>query len=146
MTYQEARSKAERFCAYQERSQQDVRRRLALWKVAPEVAEALIAELITQGFLNEARYAEAFASGHYRIKRWGRLKIVQELRRNGVSDPCIRKAMASVDFSDYTETIRRVADGWRRTHAGVPEETLPWRLYAYLSSRGFEAEEIKKLT
>lgn len=145
MTYQEALCKAQRYCAYQERSQQDVRRRLSAWKIASADAEALIAELITQGFLNEGRYAEAFVSGHYRIKRWGRLKIMQELRRNGVSEPCIRKAMDTVDFSDYAETIRKAAEAWRRTHAGLRGDILKWKLSAYLTARGFEAEEIRKL-
>ena len=141
MTYQEALAKAEKYCAYQERSQQEVRNRLAAWKVEPEVAESVITDLITSNFLNEARYAAAFVSGHYRIKRWGRLKIIAALRREGISERCIMAAIKETDFSDYAETIRRVADGWRRSHPEVPSDAARWKLRAYLFSRGFEPDE-----
>lgn len=145
MTYTEALSRAEKYCAYQERSQQEVRRRLRAWRVEEEAAEAVIAELIAQNFLNESRYAMAFVSGHYRIKRWGRLKIIQALRADGLSERCIRDALAATDFSDYPETIRRVADSWQRTHASCPPEERKWRLKAYLFSRGFEGGEIERM-
>lgn len=141
MTYTEALPRAEKYCAYQERSQQDVRRRLRAWKVEEEAAEAVIAELISANFLNEARYAAAFASGHYRIKRWGRLKITQALRADGLSERCIRDALAATDFSDYAETIRKAAEAWERTHHCPPEERK-WKLRAYLFSRGFEPDAI----
>lgn len=145
MTYTEAIIRAEKYCAYQERSQQEVRRRLRSWKVEEEAAEAVIAELIAQNFLNEARYAAAFASGHYRIKRWGRMKITQALRADGLSERCIRDALAATDFSDYAETIRRVAAAWDRTHAHCSPQERRWRLKAYLFSRGFEGEEIDRV-
>lgn len=144
MTYTEALPRAEKYCAYQERSQQEVRRRLRAWKVEEEAAEAVIAELIAQNFLNESRYAAAFVSGHYRIKRWGRLKITQALRADGISERCIRDAFAATDFSDYQETIRRVAESWARTHHCPPEERK-WRLRAYLFARGFEPDEIDRV-
>ena len=145
MTYQEALAKAEKYCAYQERSQQEVRNRLAAWKVDPEMAEAVITALITSNFLNEVRYAAAFVSGHYRIKRWGRLKITAALRREGISERCIRAALKETDFSDYAETIRRVADGWRRSHPEVPPDAVRWKLRAYLFSRGFEPDETERV-
>lgn len=142
MTYTEALIKAEKYCAYQERSQQEVRRRLRAWRVEEEAAEAVIAELIAQQFLNESRYARAFVSGHYRIKRWGRLKITQALRADGLSERCIQDALSSADFSDYAETIRKAADAWERTHAYCPPEERKWKLRDYLFRRGFEPDAI----
>ena len=142
LTFQQALHKAEKYCAYQERSQQEVRRRLHAWKVAGSDAEAVIAELIAGNFLSDARYAAAFVSGRYRIKRWGRLKIAAALRLDGLSDRCIQSAFEETDFSDYQETIGRVADGWLRCHRDAPSETVRLKLRAYLFSRGFEVEEI----
>jgi len=142
--FNEVLQKAEKFCAYQERSQQDVRRRLRTWKVVESDAEAVIAELISRNYLSESRYAAAFVSGHYNIKRWGRLKIIAALRQEGVSERCIHAALEKTDFSDYPETIRKVADSWRKSHPEVPAETLRWRLHAYLFSRGFEPDEIRR--
>jgi regulatory protein len=145
LDFQQALQKAEKYCAYQERSQQEVRRRLAAWKVDPETAEAVITALIAMNFLSEARYATAFFSGHYRIKRWGRLKIIAALRQEGLSDSCIRAALEETDFSDYLETIRKVADSWRRTHSDMPPDVAKWKLRAYLFNRGFEPDEISRV-
>ncbi len=142
MAFQQALQKAEKFCAYQERSQQEVRRRLRAWKVGESDAEAVIAELIARNFLSEARYAAAFVSGHYRIKRWGRLKIAAALRQEGVTERCILAAFEETDFSDYQETIRKVAEGWRKCHPDVPPEAVRWKLRSYLFGRGFETDEI----
>ncbi len=142
MAFQQALQKAEKFCAYQERSQQEVRRRLRAWKVGESDAEAVIAELIARNFLSEARYAAAFVSGHYRIKRWGRLKIAAALRQEGVTERCVLAAFEETDFSDYQETIRKVAEGWRKCHPDVPPEAVRWKLRSYLFGRGFETDEI----
>ena len=145
VTFEQALEKAEKFCAYQERSQQDVRRRLRAWKVGESDAEAVIAELIARNFLSEARYAAAFVSGHYRIKRWGRLKIAAALRQEGVTERCIQAAFRETDFSDYRETILKVADGWRKCHTDVPPEAVRWKLRSYLFGRGFEPDEISRV-
>ena len=142
VAFQQAVQKAEKFCAYQERSQQEVRRRLRAWKVGESDAEAVIAELIARNFLSEARYAAAFVSGHYRIKRWGRLKIAAALRQEGVTERCILAAFEETDFSDYQETIRKVAESWRKCHPDVPPEAVRWKLRSYLFGRGFETDEI----
>ncbi len=143
MTYTEALVRAEKYCAYQERSQQEVRRRLSVWGVSERDSEAVIAELISENFLNESRYAMAFVSGHYRIKRWGRMKIAAALRQEGISDRCVRYAMENTDFSDYAETIARVADSWKRTHSHLAPEEQEWKLRSYLFARGFETEAIR---
>ena len=72
-----ARSKAEHYCAYQERSQQEVRDKLYEWGQYPDVVENIISGLITGNFLNEERFAKAYAIGKFRQKGWGRMKIKQ---------------------------------------------------------------------
>ena len=145
MTTREALQKAAKFCAYQERSQAEVRRKLLSWGMERETAESIIAELTSQGFLSEQRYANAFVSGKYHLKSWGREKIIRTLQVQGISERCIREALQSVDFSDYESCIRKVAEKWERSHAQLPENERRWKLRAYLFSRGFEPDEIQKV-
>ncbi len=72
--------KAQKYCAYQERCQQEVREKLYEWGVLPEVLENTIAELIIANFINEERFAKVYAGGKFRIKKWGRIKIKVKLQ------------------------------------------------------------------
>src|SRR3954468_24400564 len=89
----QALPKIYRFCAYQERSHQEVRQKLFdLGLYASEVDE-LLSQMISEGFLNEERFAKAFAGGKFRMKRWGRIKIVNELEARGLTKNCIKAGL-----------------------------------------------------
>src|SRR6478609_905032 len=79
LTKAEAFQKASSFCAYQERTQQEVRDKLWELQVNRDWIEEIISQLIVENFINEERFAKAFAGGKFRIKKWGKVKIVMEL-------------------------------------------------------------------
>src|SRR5687767_2477337 len=86
-------AKAQKYCAYQERCQQEVRSKLYGWGLWKEAVEGIIAELINENFINEERFAIAFAGGKFRIKKWGKTKIKLELKKRDISDYCIKQAL-----------------------------------------------------
>ncbi|MFN7691482.1 MAG: regulatory protein RecX, partial [Bacteroidota bacterium] len=85
LDYRSALVKAGKHCAYQERSQHEVRNKLYEWGVRGEDAENIIVELINQGYINEERFAIQLANGKFRIKHWGKVKITQALKLHHVS-------------------------------------------------------------
>lgn len=97
-----------RFCALQERCHSEVREKLWAWGVYGLAAEQVLAELISQGFLNEERFACAFASGKFRIKGWGRKRIEHALRARQVSDYCIRKALQALPEDEYQAMLHNL--------------------------------------
>jgi len=103
---QEALARIQRYCAYQERSHQEVKRKLFDYGLRSDEVDELLARLITDGFLNEERFAKAFAGGKFRIKKWGRLKIEHELEHRGLTKNCIVRGINEIDASDYTKTLR----------------------------------------
>ena len=88
--------KAQRYCAYQERCQQEVRARLYEWGLYSRVVESIIAELITNNFINEERFSKVYAGGKFRIKKWGRIKIRQKLREKNITKYCIEKGFEEI--------------------------------------------------
>ena len=88
-----AKLKAADFCAYQERSQQQVRDKLYDYGLHFDEVEEILTELIMEGFINEERFARAFIGGKFRMKKWGKQKILQSLRPHKISEYCIRKGM-----------------------------------------------------
>lgn len=95
-----------RYCAYQERSHQEVRDKLYSYGLYKANVEEMLSKLIVEGFLNEERFAKAFAGGKFRIKKWGRNKIAHELEAHRVTPRCIEKGLREIDDSDYRKTLR----------------------------------------
>jgi len=81
-----AYAKAEHYCAYQERSQQEVRDKLYEWELKPAEVEDIISRLIENNYLNEERFAKAYVQGKFNQKGWGRIKIKQGLKLKRVPD------------------------------------------------------------
>ncbi len=136
----EAKAKIEGFCAYQERTQKEVREKLLNWGILPSIADELIMELIQQNFLNEERFAKAFAGGRFRIKKWGRKKIALELKYRGVSDYCIKKGLAEISDADYMRTLRDMLEKRAIVTRDKNEFTRKGKIANYLIRKGFEAE------
>ena len=85
-TLDEAKKKIARYCAYQERCHKEVNDKLREMGMIPAAIDQIISELITNNFLNELRFSEAFARGKFRIKKWGKSRIVSELKQRNISE------------------------------------------------------------
>jgi regulatory protein len=118
LTVEQAKQKALRYCAYQERSHQEVKNKLYELGLNSSDADELLTYLITEGFLNEERYAKLFAGGKFRIKHWGRIKIVHALESKGLSRNCIRIGLKEIDEDDYVLTLKRLISEKVAEHRG----------------------------
>ncbi|WP_375447344.1 regulatory protein RecX [uncultured Fibrella sp.] len=134
----DALRKAASFCAYQERTQQEVRKRLDAWDIYGDDAEEIIAELITQGYLSEERFATAFAGGKFRIKGWGKRKITQELAQRGITGYNLNKALADIKPDDYRAKLTDLLDKKRRQVRDDNPLVVKQKLARYALSKGYE--------
>ncbi|MFD0764809.1 regulatory protein RecX [Mucilaginibacter lutimaris] len=135
-----AMAKAEHYCAYQERSQQEVRDKLYDWGLWTDAVEHIITRLIEENFLNEERFANAYAKGKFNQKAWGRIKIKQGLKLKNVSPVLIKKALLQIDASDYMDTLTRIIDKKASTMAEKDAYKRRYKLQQYALSRGFETD------
>lgn len=103
-----ALQKAEQYCAYQERAQQEVRNKLYDWGLWPDAIEQIIANLIEGNFLNEERFARQYAKGKFSQKGWGRIKIKQALKFKRIPEKLIQKALKEIDGDDYTKRLSQI--------------------------------------
>ncbi len=108
LTPEQAKQKALRYCVYQERAHQEVKKKLFELGLRTSEVDELLAYLITEGFLNEARFAKLFAGGKFRVKKWGRIKIVHALERKGLTKNCIRIGLKEIDEADYLHTLEEL--------------------------------------
>lgn len=143
----DALRKAAMFCAYQERTQQEVRDRLTEWGVWGDDAEEVIAELISQNYLNEERFAKSFAGGKFRVKGWGRRKIKQHLQQRGITGYNLDQALKEIAPADYRETLTDLLAKKRQALARSGQlDTNPLavkqKLVRYALSKGYESDLI----
>ena len=137
--------KAQKYCAYQERSQQEVRDKLYSLGLHKRDVEATLAELITSGFLKEERFAIAFAGGKFRIKKWGRTKIEAALKQKKVSSPVIRMALKAIDERDYSKALSNLIEQRSKKISEPNPFKRKNKLAQYAISRGFESELVWQL-
>lgn len=141
----EAKGKILRYCAYQERCHQEVRIKLFQLGLSENEVDETIADLITQGFLNEERFARTFAGGKFRVKKWGRLKIVQGLEAKGVTTNCIKSALKEIDEHDYVETLTAILKKKNEEIVELNRYVLRDKISKYAIQRGFEPELVWRI-
>ena len=134
--------KAEHYCAYQERAQQEIRNKLYEWGLHSADVEDIISELISTNFLNEERFARAYVSGKFNIKKWGKIKIKQGLKLRKVPDKMITKALNSIDYDDYLKVVQDAAEKKLRTITEKDPYKRKHKLMSYLMGKGFESDVI----
>ena len=114
---------------------------LGVWK---KDHNEIIATLIEENYLNEERFAIAFAGGKFRVKQWGRVKIKYELKQKQVSEYCIKKAMKQIEEEDYLQVLDKLA---KEKYASLKAEQYLIRkkkTMDYLIAKGFETDLVRK--
>jgi len=115
------------------------------YKLIPEARELILLDLMKDNFLNEERFAKSFARGKFRIKNWGKQRIVRELKFKDISTYNIKSALKEIDDEEYHTTIYRITEN---RNAVISESNIHKRkqkLTGFLMRKGFESELIYKV-
>lgn len=109
-TVEQARQKLEYFCSYQERCHDDVVEKLRTMKMIPEAIDLIVVHLLDHNFLNEERFACSFARGKHRMKSWGKIRIVNELKFRNISKYNITTALKEITEDEYRANFHKLAE------------------------------------
>jgi regulatory protein len=141
----QAREKIEHYCAYQERSQKEVRNKLYELGLKSSDVEEMISDLIQTNFINEERFALAYARGKFRMKQWGKIKIKQGLKIKGITDRLLKTALASIDDEQYIQTLLAVLQKKSVKISEKDSYKRRYKLSQYAMLRGFEPDIIAEV-
>ena len=142
MTVSEAIKKIEYYCAYQERCHKEVVEKLVSYGMFSDAREHIIAHLIEENYLNEERFAKSFARGKFKIKKWGKNRIVQELKHRNISKYNIQIALKEISEKEYLRTLDSIAKKrWLEIKESHPLKKKK-KLVSYLMYRGWESHLI----
>ncbi len=145
----EAQKKLEHYCAYQERCHEDVIKKSRELLLSPSEIDEVVVYLIQNNFLNEERFACSFARGKHRIKYWGKIRIVNELKFRNISTYNINKALKEITQEEYSQSFNFIADRfWESLKEPNPLKKSK-KFCDYLLRKGFESnlvyEKVKEL-
>lgn len=145
LTKEQALQKLKHYCAYQERCHKEVKEKLYALGVWKKDQDEIIAVLIEEGYLNEERFAIAFAGGKWRMKRWGRVKIKYELKKKQVSEYCLRKALKQIDEEEYLSVLEMLAKEKYTAFKNEQHLVRKKKTMDYLAAKGFEPELVRRI-
>jgi regulatory protein len=136
---EDAQRKLEHYCSYQERCHKEVNQKLRTMNMIPEAVDHIIVHLLDTNFLNEERFAKAFARGKFRIKKWGKYRITQELKQKGITKNLITSALKDISDSDYLTTFNELAEKKAESIKETNIQKKKKKLADYLLYRGWES-------
>ncbi len=143
-SFEEAKEKLAAYCAYQERCVWEVRKKMYEKGVKEEDKEELIAYLIDENFLDEERYARAFARGKFHLKKWGRSRISRELKMRQIPQSLIQKGLLEIDSIAYYDTLLvETEKKWEKTPEKDPYKKR-FKVIGYMMGKGFEQDLIQE--
>ncbi|WP_339874253.1 regulatory protein RecX [Olleya marilimosa] len=137
-TVDEAKKKLEHYCAYQERCHQEVRQKLKSMHMIPEATDIIMVHLMDHNFLNEERYAKSFVRGKFRIKKWGRRRLLLELQKKDISKYNVNHAFSEIDEAEYIGVFNDLAEKKAESLRETDKNKKKKKLIDYLLYRGWE--------
>ncbi len=128
-------------CAGAEQCTADIRQKILKQGFASEEADKMIAYLRANKYLDDSRYARAYAVDKVRFSGWGKMKIRMGLRGKGMSDSMIAQALEYIQDKDYAEALEKAMLAKARS-LDLNDIKDRQKLYRHLASRGFESHRI----
>ena len=141
-TLAQAQKKPEYYCAYQERCHKEVIAKLKTLGMIPSVIDKIISELIKANYLNETRFTQSFVRGKFRIKKWGKNRILQELKVRDISSFNIKLGMKEISDDNYQKTFYELFEKRRREVKQLTKTEQKKKIFSYMSYRGWENSKV----
>lgn len=144
-TVDEIKKKLEYYCVYQDRCHQEVEKKIQEYQLIPEAREKILLHLFQENFLNEERFSKSFARGKFRIKKYGKQRIVKELKYRGISVYNIKTALKEIDDDEYVITanllIEKKKDSLNESNVIIKRK----KITDYMLRKGYEFNLIQEI-
>lgn len=145
ISFEQALQKARKYCAYQERCKYDIEKKLVDWNLDADQNKKIISILEDEDFLHDERFAELYVRGKVHIKKWGKLKIISELKKRKIDGSIIQTAIGQIDEQTYYENLKHLLNKKLLSLKEDNKTNQKRKLYSFLSSKGYSIEEINKI-
>jgi len=144
-TIKETTKKIQSYCTIQDRCQWEVEKKMKEWGVSEIIIENILTDLILEKFVDEQRFTESFCRGKFRIKRWGKVKIKNELKIKKISNNCIDKGLLQIEKKEYMKVLKDLYIKKRDSLKDTNQFIRKGKIAKHLQQKGFESNLIWEL-
>ena len=115
------------------------------WGVEEDIIKNILTDLILEKFIDEQRFSESFCRGKFRIKRWGKLKIKNELKIRKISTSCINKGLDQILDKEYYSVLKELYEKKKNSLKDKNQFIQKGKIIKYLQQKGYENDLIWEL-
>ena len=141
----EVTDRIQSFCALQDRCQWEVEKKMREWGVEEDIIKNILTDLILEKFIDEQRFSESFCRGKFRIKRWGKVKIKNELNLRKISTSCINKGLDQILDKEYYSVLKELYEKKKNSLKDKNQFIQKGKIIKYLQQKGYENDLIWEL-
>lgn len=128
------------YCALQDKCQWDIKQKMQDWGLLEISQDYIMEQLIQEDYINEERYSRSFCRGKFKIKKWGKLKIINELKKKYISEICIKKGLEEINDLEYNLELNKQ---YQKKKASLKEKNIflkNKKIATFLISKGYESD------
>ena len=140
----EAKQKAGRFCAFQERSPKEISDKLRGWGLENDQVQDVLEQLLNEGFVDPQRFANAYCNDKFEFNSWGKHKIKANIFVHQLDAVVVENALARIDNDNYINRLAELAEKKWSNLEGVEDVNRKQKTLSYLTNKGFETDLIWK--
>ena len=142
LTTKQIESKLQYYCSYQDRCHKEVIEKLKIFNIKSNESNEIISNLIKDNYLNESRFSENFVRGKFKIKNWGKVRIVRELKQRNISRYNINLGLKEIDSQEYQNKLDEIFKNKLSSLDNLNKTIIKKKIISYLLYRGWESNLI----
>jgi regulatory protein len=127
------------YCAIQERCSSDIVTKMKTWRITNENQNKILDILIQEDFINDKRYSKSFCRGKFRIKKWGKVKITNELKRKNINPSTITSSLNEIKDIDYNTELDTQFNKKKQSIKSSNYYDKKKKIANYLIGKGYES-------
>ena len=127
------------YCAIQERCSTDILTKMKSWRITNKNQNKILNILIQEDFINDNRYSKSFCRGKFRIKKWGKLKIMNELKRKNINPTTIMSSLNEINDIDYIKELDTQFNKKKQSINSLKFYDKKKKIANYLIGKGYES-------
>jgi len=127
------------YCAIQERCSSDIVTKMKTWRITNENQNKILDILIQEDFINDKRYSKSFCRGKFRIKKWGKVKIANELKRKNINPSTITSSLNEIKDIDYNTELDTQFNKKKQSIKSSNYYDKKKKIANYLIGKGYES-------
>ena len=144
MTEEEVLTRLTALCAAGEHCQHDMTSKMKRWGIAEEVQAHIMEHLVANRYVDDKRYARAFANDKVLYDKWGPYKIDLALRQKGIDETIRREVLSNIDEQQFLDVLRPLLANKRRSIRAASQYELNGKLIRFATGRGFTIDQVRQ--